>query len=75
NLLTPTLMASLAEYKLGEYAKPARAWSAAGGVVVRPFPTLSVDAQAQWVRNKVYGADMRFFVRASYWFSERLSIF
>ena len=75
NKLTPTLLIGYAHYKLSEYSELENALSVAIGAVYRPMRALSVDAQAQWIQNKIYNTDMRFFVRVSYLLSQQLAIF
>jgi hypothetical protein len=76
NKLTPTLMLSYAHYKLSEFSTSLDdALSLSVGAVYRPIRLLSVDAQAQWIQNKIYNNDMRFFVRVSYLLSQQLGIF
>ncbi len=76
NKLTPTLMGGYAHYKLSEYdSKLDDALSVGVGAVYRPLRTLSVDAQAQWIQNKIYSSDTRFFIRISYLLSQQLGIF
>ena len=74
--LTPTVMLSYAHYKLSEYSNNLDdALSLSFGAVYRPVRVLSVDAQAQWIQNKIYNNDTRFFVRVSYLLSQQLGIF
>jgi len=76
NKLMPTLMASFAQYKLSESASKLNdALSVGLGLVFRPIPVLSLDAQGQWIQNKIYKNDIRLFVRASYLFSQQLGLF
>ncbi|HCA80227.1 MAG TPA: hypothetical protein DEP53_10900 [Bacteroidetes bacterium] len=75
NKLTPTLLVGYAHYKLSEFSQLENALSVAVGAVYRPLRALSVDAQAQWIQNKIYNTDMRFFVRVNYLFSQQLAIF
>ena len=76
NKLTPTLLVGYAHYKLSEYStKLDDALSVAVGAVYRPTRVFSVDAQAQWIQNKIYSNDMRFFVRVNYLLSQQLGIF
>lgn len=76
NKLMPTLMVGYAHYKLSEYAsKLDDALSVAAGAVYRPLRVLSIDAQAQWIQNKIYDSDVRFFVRVNYFLSQQLGIF
>jgi hypothetical protein len=74
-MLTPTLAVTYASYKLSQYDDLNDALSVAPGVVYRPVGWLSVDGQMQWLQNTIYKNDLRFMVRASYFFSERLEIF
>ena len=74
--LTPTLLLGYAHYKLSEYSsKLDDALSLAVGAVYRPSRVFSVDAQAQWIQNKIYNSDMRFFVRVNYLLSQQLRLF
>ena len=74
--LTPTLLLGYAHYKLSEYSsKLDDALSIAVGGVYRPSRVFSVDAQAQWIENKIYSSDMRFFVRVNYYLSQQLGLF
>lgn len=75
NTLTPTLLVSYARYKLNELAPLEGALSTGLGAVYRPMPELSLDAQFQWIQNKIYKSDTRLFVRVSYLFIERLDLF
>ena len=72
--LMPNLLVSYAQYKLSEHASLESALSIAPGVVYRPFPTLSLDAQVQWIQNNIYKNDVRLFLRASYVLSHQLDI-
>lgn len=76
NKLTPTVMLSYAHYKLSEYSGTLDdALSLSIGGVYRPLRVLSFDAQAQWIQNKIYNNDMRFFIRINYLLSQQLGIF
>ena len=76
NKLTPTLLVGYAHYKLSEYdTKLQDALSIAVGAVYRPMQLLSVDAQLQWIENKIYSNDTRFFVRFNYILGQQLGIF
>jgi len=74
-VLTPTVGANFGLYKLSANTPEDWAMSLAGGAVYRPSPAFSLDAQLQFLQNKVYNSDVRIFVRASYHLSERLNIF
>jgi hypothetical protein len=75
NKLTPTIMVGYAHYKLESNAPTTDALSGAVGAVYRPVPVLSLDAQVQWIQNKIYSNDVRLFLRGSYYFGEHLKIF
>jgi hypothetical protein len=73
--LTPTLLFSFARYKLSENAALENVLSVAVGAVYRPWPSLSLDTQLQWIQNKVYQNDVRLFLRANYVLSQQLNLF
>ncbi len=76
NKLTPTLLVGYAHYKLDEYSSRLDdALSIAAGAVYRPTRLCSVDAQLQWIQNKIYSNDVRFFIRVNYLLSQQLGIF
>ncbi|RPI06570.1 MAG: hypothetical protein EHM64_02505 [Ignavibacteriae bacterium] len=75
NKLTPTIMIGYANYKLSSNAPTTNALSAALGAVYRPVSALSLDAQVQWIQNKIYSNDVRLFLRGSYYLNEHLNIF
>jgi hypothetical protein len=75
NKLTPTIMVGYAHYKLESNAPTSDALSGVVGAVYRPIPALSLDAQVQWIQNKIYNNDVRFFLRGSYYVSKHLNIF
>ncbi|MCU0452931.1 MAG: hypothetical protein MUE68_04680 [Bacteroidetes bacterium] len=75
NLVTPTLLVGFSQYKLDAAAPLENALSLAAGAVVRPLPTLNIDAQVQWINNRIYANDVRLFVRLSYQLSRRLDLF
>jgi hypothetical protein len=75
NKLTPTIMVGYAHYKLESNAPTSDALSGVVGAVYRPIPALSLDAQVQWIQNKIYNNDVRFFLRGSYYVGKHLNIF
>jgi hypothetical protein len=75
NQLTPTIVVGYAHYKLESNAPISDALSGAIGAVYRPIPALSLDAQVQWIQNKIYNNDVRLFLRGSYYLGEHLNIF
>jgi len=69
-------MLSYARYKLNESASELDNALAVGlGLVYRPMPVLSLDTQGQWIQNRIYKNDLRFFVRVSYLLSQQLALF
>ena len=58
---TPTIIIGYAHYKLSSDDQMTDAISAAIGAVYRPVPVFSLDVQAQWIQNKIYCNDARFF--------------
>ncbi len=75
NLITPTILVGFAQYKLDDRAPLENALSIAGGAVVRPLPTMTVDAQVQWINNRIYANDVRLSFRLSYLLTRRLDLF
>ncbi|HVN47644.1 MAG TPA: hypothetical protein VMU30_02365 [Bacteroidota bacterium] len=75
NKLTPTVMVSYAQYRLSDADDLVNALSGGAGLVYRPVQALSFDGQVQYIQNKIYDDDVRFFLRCSYHLSERLNIF
>lgn len=75
NMVTPTVLVGFSQYKLDAAAPLENALSLAAGAVVRPLPTLNVDAQVQWINNRIYANDVRLFVRLSYQLTRRLDLF
>ncbi len=75
NFITPTILVSYAHYKLDADAPTNDALGVSGGLAIRPLQMLLVDAQVQWMNNKVYTSDTRFFLRISYALSHRFSMF
>jgi hypothetical protein len=73
--LTPTITVGYAHYKLNSNAPISDALSSAIGAVYRPIPVLSLDAQVQWIQNKIYSDDVRLFLRGSYYLGEHLTFF
>lgn len=73
--LVPNFGFGLAECQLSEGDTKNTVFNASVGATYRPMPSLSTDVQVQWMRNPLYASDVRLFVKANYWFSERLSWF
>jgi hypothetical protein len=74
-MVVPTVGFSFSSYKLSSTATREDAIASSLGAVLRPVQSFSVNMQAQWLKNRIYGDDVRLFGRLSYWFSERLSLF
>jgi hypothetical protein len=75
NKITPTVMVSYAQYRLSDADDLANALSGGLGLVYRPAQAISFDGQVQYIQNKIFRDDVRFFFRCSYHLSERLKIF
>ncbi len=74
-LVIPNVGVSASSYKLNAAADRVDALAGSVGTTVRPWQLLAVDLQVQWLRNKVYKDDVRFFAKLNYWFSERFQLF
>jgi hypothetical protein len=70
-MLTPSLGVSYTNYKLSpDPGQPTYdLTSVLAGVNVRPLNALSVDIQGQYMDNKIYRNDYRFFLKLNYWFN------
>jgi hypothetical protein len=73
--LVPNFGFGLARFQLSDGDTKNTVLNASLGATYRPMPSLSTDVQLQWMRNPLYASDVRLFVKANYWFSERLSWF
>ena len=68
-LLTPSVGISYTNYKLSRDAETNNLTSFLAGVNLRPYRTLSFDLQGQYMDNKIYKNDYRYFLRLNYWFN------
>lgn len=68
-LLTPSIGLAYTEYKLSPDADVNTLSSLLAGVNVRPWRIISFDLQAQYMNNKIYRDDLRFFLKLNYWFN------
>ena len=68
-LLTPSVGLSYTNYKLSDNAETDNLTTLLAGFNVRPFRTLSLDVQGQYINNKIYKDDVRFFAKLNYWFN------
>jgi hypothetical protein len=71
-LLTPSLGVSYTSYKLSEDSEKNNLTTLLAGLNFRPFRVLSFDVQGQYMNNKIYKDDYRFFFKLNYWFNENL---
>ena len=68
-LLTPSVGLSYTNYKLSPDDEANNITTLMVGANIRPFRTLSFDLQGQYMDNKIYKNDMRFFFKLNYWFN------
>ncbi len=73
-LITPSLGASFTSYKLSEDSDKNNQITILAGINYRPFRVLSFDLQGQYMNNKIYKDDYRFFFKINYWFNENLNL-
>jgi hypothetical protein len=71
-LLTPSVGVSYTKYKLSPDSESNNITSLLAGFNIRPFRTLSFDLQGQYMDNKIYQNDFRFFFKLNYWFNLNL---
>jgi hypothetical protein len=67
--LTPSIGISYTSYKLSKDSETNDLVSLLAGINVRPYKSLSFDLQGQYMDNKIYRNDFRFFLKANYWFN------
>ncbi len=68
-LLTPSVGLSYTNYKLSDDAETDNLTTLLAGCNIRPFRTLSLDIQGQYLNNKIYKDDVRLFAKLNYWFN------
>ncbi len=68
-LLTPSVGISFTNYKLSDDAETDNLTTVLAGFNVRPYRTLSLDVQGQYLNNKIYKDDFRLFAKLNYWFN------
>ena len=73
-LITPSLGVSYTSYMLSEDSDKNNLMSVLAGINYRPFRILSFDLQGQYMNNKIYKNDYRFFFKLNYWFNENLNL-
>ena len=74
-MVVPTAGLSYASYSISEGSEKQDAFGLLIGAIVRPTPTLSFDAQAQMLNNKLMKHDLRLQLKLTYRFAQRLSLF
>ena len=68
-LLTPSIGLSFTNYKLSDDAETDNLTTLLAGFNIRPYRTLSLDVQGQYLNNKIYKEDFRLFAKLNYWFN------
>ncbi len=72
-LLTPSIGLSYTKYKLSrDDAESNDLTTLLAGLNIRPWRMLSFDLQAQYMNNKIYKDDFRFFFKLNHWFNLNL---
>ncbi|MBS1516753.1 MAG: hypothetical protein JSS91_01560 [Bacteroidetes bacterium] len=66
--LSVNLGLNYSSYRLGDYSTDKEnAFSGLLGLTFRPVPQFSVDAQGQFITNRIYKTDTRFLLGINYW--------
>jgi hypothetical protein len=73
-LITPSAGVSYTAYKLSPDDITNNLTSVLAGINVRPYRSLSFDLQGQYMDNKIYKNDFRFFFKINYWFNTNLGL-
>lgn len=73
-LLTPSLGLGYSNYKLSTSSPKNSALYILAGTNIRPWRFLSFDLQGQYLNNKIYKSDFRFFFKINYWFNTNLNV-
>lgn len=71
-LLTPSVGLSYTNYKLSPGAESNNIITLLAGINIRPLRMLSFDIQGQYMDNKIYKNDFRFFFKLNHWFNLNL---
>jgi hypothetical protein len=67
-MLSANAAASFSRYYLGEYeSDKVNSFSGLVGLTYRPSPQVSIDAQGQFLMNRIYKLDSRFLIGFNYW--------
>lgn len=72
-MLIPTIGVSRATYKLSKQGDTFDTFSGLFGTTFGPYKVFFVDAQVQWMSNKIYKNDFRFLFKINYLFNQRLN--
>ncbi len=73
-LLTPSAGLSFTTYKLSKDSERNDLATLLANVNIRPWRILSFDVQGQYLNNKIYKDDFRFFLKLNYWFNHNLNL-
>ncbi len=68
-IVTPSVGVTYTTYKLSEADKENKMTTVLTGLNIRPWNALSFDLQLQYMDNKIYQNDLRFFLKLNYWFN------
>ena len=68
-LITPSVGLSYTKYKLSADDPSNNLTTLLAGFNIRPLRMLSFDVQAQYMDNKIYKNDLRFFFKLNHWFN------
>lgn len=71
-LLTPSVGLSYTNYKLSPDSEANNIITLLAGINIRPLRMLSFDIQGQYMDNKIYKNDFRFFFKLNHWFNLNL---
>ena len=72
-MLSATAALSFSRYYLGEFeTDKVNSFSGLVGFTYRPSPQISIDAQGQFLFNRIYKLDSRFLIGINYWLFKKL---
>lgn len=71
-MITPSIGLSYTTYKLSEDSENNDLTTILAGLNFRPLRLLSFDVQGQFMNNKIYKNDYRFFFKLNYWFNTNI---
>lgn len=73
-LITPSIGFGYSNYRLSKSSPKNYALYVLAGTNIRPWRFLSFDLQSQYLKNKIYKNDLRFFFKINYWFNTNLNL-